>query len=94
MLRCPYPVDRVATAAIDPVRLRATVEDVLDRLLATGQHGPDVPAVATVLRALSPLLCPTCLTRPGQREELPEELADDVVVVESGAELRAVIEAR
>jgi hypothetical protein len=40
-----------------------------------------------------PLDCPTCLTQPGQREELPEDLDDDVVVVETGADLRAVIEA-
>ena len=41
---------------------------------------------------IMPLDCPTCLTQPGQREELPEELQDDVVVVESAADLRAVIE--
>jgi hypothetical protein len=29
---------------------------------------------------------------PGQREELPEALLDDVVVIETGADLRAVIE--
>lgn len=38
--------------------------------------------------------CPTCLTGSGQREELPEGLSDDVVVVETGADLRAVIESR
>lgn len=43
---------------------------------------------------IMPLDCPTCLTQPGQREELPEELRDDVVVVETGADLRAVIESR
>lgn len=43
---------------------------------------------------IMPLDCPTCLTQPGQREELPEELANNVVVVESGAAVRAVIEAR
>jgi len=42
-----------------------------------------------------PLDCPVCLTQPGQREELPDELgAETVVVVESGADLRAVIESR
>lgn len=41
---------------------------------------------------IMPLDCPTCLTQPGQREELPEELQDDVVVVETAADLRAVIE--
>lgn len=41
-----------------------------------------------------PLDCPTCLTQPGQREELPAELHDDVVVVETAADLRAVIESR
>lgn len=39
-----------------------------------------------------PLDCPTCLTQPGQRDELPEGLDDEVVFVESGADLRAVIE--
>jgi hypothetical protein len=34
---------------------------------------------------------PTCLTGPGQREELPEDLDADSVVVETGADLRAVI---
>ena len=43
---------------------------------------------------IMPLDCPTCLTHPGQREELPEELGEDVVVVETGADLRAVIESR
>jgi hypothetical protein len=39
-----------------------------------------------------PLDCPTCLTQPGQRAELPEGLDIDVVLVESGAGLRALIE--
>ena len=43
---------------------------------------------------IMPLDCPTCLTQPGQREELPEELHDEVVVVETTADLRAVIESR
>ena len=30
--------------------------------------------------------CPTCLTQPGQMEELPQGLDDDVVVVETGAD--------
>ena len=38
-----------------------------------------------------PLDCPTCLTGPGQREELPEGLDEDVVFVETGADLLAVI---
>lgn len=38
-----------------------------------------------------PLDGPVCLTAPGQREELPEELTDDVVFVESGADLFEVI---
>ena len=41
---------------------------------------------------IMPVGCPTCLTQPGQREELPEALLDDVVVIETGADLRAVIE--
>jgi hypothetical protein len=39
-----------------------------------------------------PVGCPTCLTQPGQMEELPEALDKDVVVIETGAGLRAVIE--
>jgi hypothetical protein len=39
-----------------------------------------------------PVGCPTCLTLPGQMEELPEALDKDVVVIETGADLRAVIE--
>jgi hypothetical protein len=39
-----------------------------------------------------PVGCPTCLTQPGQMEELPEGLDDNVVVVETGADLLAVIE--
>jgi hypothetical protein len=38
-----------------------------------------------------PLDGPTCLTVPGQREELPEGLEKDTVRVESVADLRAVI---
>lgn len=41
---------------------------------------------------IMPMDCPTCVTQPGQREELPDELAPDVVAVDSGAELMAVIE--
>jgi hypothetical protein len=41
---------------------------------------------------IMPVGCPTCLTQPGQLEELPEELQDDVVVVETAADLLAVIE--
>ena len=41
---------------------------------------------------IMPVGCPTCLTHPGQREDLPETLHEDVVVIETGAELRAVIE--
>lgn len=41
-----------------------------------------------------PLDRPTCLTQPGQREELPEGLDDAVVFIETGADLRAVIESR
>lgn len=43
---------------------------------------------------IMPMDCPTCLTRPGQQEELPEALHDDVVFVETAAELLAVIESR
>ena len=36
----------------------------------------------------------TCLTDPGRQRELPEELAEDAVVVDSGADLLAVIASR
>lgn len=39
-----------------------------------------------------PLDCPICLTGPGQREELPEELGDDIEYVDSGAELLAILD--
>jgi hypothetical protein len=39
-----------------------------------------------------PLDCPVCLTGPGQREELPEDLGDEMLMVDSGADLRAVVE--
>jgi hypothetical protein len=40
-----------------------------------------------------PMGCPTLLTMPGQLEQLPEGLDEDVVMVGSGTDLRAVIEA-
>jgi hypothetical protein len=39
-----------------------------------------------------PVGCPTCLTQPGQMEELPQGLDDDVVVAETGADLLAAIQ--
>lgn len=39
-----------------------------------------------------PLDLPTCLTAPGQRENLPEGLDEEVAVVQTGADLLAVIE--
>jgi hypothetical protein len=39
-----------------------------------------------------PVGCPTCLTQPGQMEEPPEGLDEDVVIIESGADLLTVIE--
>src|SRR5262245_17672644 len=35
--------------------------------------------------------CPVGLTQQGQREELPEALAGDVVIIETGEDLRAVL---
>lgn len=40
-----------------------------------------------------PLDAPVCLTGPGQREELPEDLGELIVEVDSGADLLAVIKA-
>lgn len=58
-LRCSYAVDRVSEAALGPVGAAATlasVETVLDALLRTDDGPVDVPAVATVLGTLEPLL--------------------------------------
>lgn len=38
-----------------------------------------------------PIDGPTCLTGPGQREELPEGLDDHVIFVETGADLLSAI---
>jgi hypothetical protein len=38
-----------------------------------------------------PMGGPTCVTGPGQREELPDGLGEEVVLVTSGAELLALI---
>jgi hypothetical protein len=68
-----------------------------DGMMANGISGRDpwdllLRGAEAANWVIMPLACPTCLTRPGQREELPEELQDDVVVVETAADLRAVIE--
>ena len=39
-----------------------------------------------------PLDAPVCLTGPGQLEELPEELVEEVVTVECGADLVAALQ--
>lgn len=42
---------------------------------------------------IMPMDCPACLTGPGQREELPEDLADqDAVAIDTGADLLRVME--
>ncbi len=43
-------------------------------------------------RAIIPMDSPTFLTQPGQQVELPDGLQDDVVFVETAAELLARIE--
>lgn len=70
-----------------------------DGMMANHVSGQDpwdvlVKAAQAANWVIMPLGCPTCLTQPGQREELPEGLDDEVVVVETGADLRAVIESR
>lgn len=59
-LRCPYAADRVAVASIDAEVVRTAAEAALNQLLAGPSDGaddrPDVPAVATVVGALTPLL--------------------------------------
>jgi hypothetical protein len=70
-----------------------------DEMMANQVSGAD-PWDVLVIGARSanwvvlPVDCPTCITAPGQREELPEGLDDEVAVVDSGADLRAVIESR
>jgi len=65
-LRCPYATDRVSEAALGPVgaaATRAAVETVLDALLRTKDGSVDVPAIATVVGTLEPLLA-ALATRP------------------------------
>ncbi|MDO8120339.1 3'-5' exonuclease [Isoptericola sp. b490] len=53
-LRCPYARDRVTAATADPGVVREHIEALLDQVLTT--QPVDVPAVATILGALAPLL--------------------------------------
>lgn len=65
-LRCSYAVDRVSEAALGPVGATATlaaVETVLDALLRPTEGPVDVPAVATIVGTLEPLLA-ALPTRP------------------------------
>ena len=39
-----------------------------------------------------PVGCRTCLTQPGQKDELPQRFDNGAVLIETGADLRAVIE--
>jgi DNA polymerase III epsilon subunit-like protein len=63
-LRCPYTADRVQAAEVEADRVRGHVEDVLDQLF--GDEMPDVPAVATLVGALTPLL----VTQPNRSAAL------------------------
>lgn len=38
-----------------------------------------------------PVGCPTCLTRPEQRKDLPQELQTDAVLIGSGDDLRSLV---
>ena len=40
-----------------------------------------------------PMDCPTCLTAPGQLEQLPEGLDENTIAVTTGVELKTVIDA-
>ncbi len=53
-LRCPYAADRVAAIELAGDQARATVEELLAAACATPE--PDMPAVATLLGTLLPLL--------------------------------------
>lgn len=53
-LRCPYAADRVAAIELPDYQARAAVEGLLEA--ATSEPTPDLPAVATLLGALLPLL--------------------------------------
>jgi DNA polymerase III epsilon subunit-like protein len=61
-LRCPYAADRVSVADVPAKIVRSAVEAELDALLTPPADGedriwwPDVPAVATLLGTLGPLL--------------------------------------
>ena len=75
-----YAVLRFANSSEElPVVVQAVDELIAEHLAAHARHHP---------RGL-----PACLTQPGQMEELPQGL-DDVVVVETGADLLAAIESR
>ena len=68
-----------------------------DGMLANHNSGRDpwdllVRGAQAANWVILPLDCPTCLTAPGQREELPEGLDSDIVWVETGADLLAVVE--
>lgn len=66
-----------------------------DEMMANHVSGEDpwdllVKGAQAANWVIMPIGCPACVTQPGQRGELPEGLDDAVVVVESGAALRAV----
>ena len=70
-----------------------------DRMMANHVSGRDpwdllVEGAQAANWVIMPIDCPTCVTQPGQREELPEDLDADVVAVSTGAELRRIIESR
>jgi hypothetical protein len=61
-----------------------TSQDVWDLLVRGAQAANWV---------ILPMDCPTCLTAPGQLEQLPEGLDENTIAVTSGVELKAVIDA-
>ena len=55
---------------------------------------PLVRGAAAANWGIMPLDLPTCLTAPGQRENLPEGLDEDLVEVATGSDLLQLIEAQ
>lgn len=65
--------------------------DVVKRLLSTLGYPADSARAGRATGSSCLWLPRTCLTQPEQRRELPDELAADVILVDSGADLLAVI---
>lgn len=70
-----------------------------DGMMANHISGRDpwdllVRGAAAANWVIMPLDLPTCLTMPGQRDNLPEGLDQEIVMIETGSDLLALIESR